>query len=97
MPKAKSIYESWTPDDLPPELYDRYEINFSGHIGGDTGRDRFVVKCRICGKTLHDNTTWPNAYISEHEKNAHGSTFDLAVWYYNSIITDSTKWYGDKK
>ena len=66
--KIKSMYESWEPEDLPEEYRGNYEIEFSGHYGGDSGRRRFKVKCLRCEQIVHENTTSPNCVIKDHEK-----------------------------
>ena len=63
----KSIYESWGPEDLPVTLHPFYEIKPTGDVGCDTGRTRFRVVCNRCKKVLHPNTTWPTAWIENHE------------------------------
>ncbi len=66
------IYDSWTEKDFDPDnkgyKRERYEIKLTGNIGCDTMRDKFSVKCLECNIMLHDNTTWPSAYIEKHEQ-----------------------------
>ena len=65
---GKSAYDSWHPSDMAPSLLEKYEIVATGDFGRDTFRDRFHVKCRICNKVLHENTTAPDFYINMHQK-----------------------------
>lgn len=63
-----NIYESWNYDRLSDKQAEQYEVTYTGDFGLNSFRDKFSVKCMICGELLHENTTNPSAYIEIHEK-----------------------------
>lgn len=75
-PPPISHYDSNGPRDGGP-----VEFNIAGNsflvvkaddkIAPDTGRDRYKVVCLECDEILHEGTTGPPSYISEHLKKVH--------------------------
>jgi hypothetical protein len=67
-PKAGSVYADDGPADR--EIFTIAGIQFlvfpTTQRGCDTGRTRFFVMCRTCGRVLHEATTGPTPTIEEH-------------------------------
>lgn len=64
---------SFDPSSMTAEQAARYEVSETGDFGVDSGRKRFRVMCRECGMVLHGNTTGPEHYIEQHDKEKHGA------------------------
>ena len=69
--QMRKQFKTWSYDDLPARWRDQYICERTGEYGIHSGRDRFKVTCKKCGKVVHGNTTWPNSWIGRHEWKCH--------------------------
>lgn len=61
-------YDSFTPENMNLQMAEKYQVAETSDTGFNTGRKRFRVVCNVCQKELHWNTTGPQFYIYNHER-----------------------------
>lgn len=63
--------ESWDPKTMTPSETCRYHITDIDEFASTSGRKKFEVYCRVCGKIIHLGTTAPDIRMEEHTKEFH--------------------------